>query len=57
MAVVFAQDAGDTSLDTSGKCLADIQYSDLIVIAVGAWKQLCPIYDELPSIIRNGSES
>lgn len=40
MAVVFAQDAGDTSLGTSG-----------------AWNQLCPIYDELPSIIRNGSES
>ncbi|KAG1786365.1 laccase [Suillus plorans] len=42
MAVVFAQDS-DTG-DTS-------------LHTPGAWKQLCPIYDDLPSIIRNGSES
>ncbi|KAG1847381.1 laccase [Suillus subluteus] len=55
MAVVFAEDTDDTSLKITSKGLSDIQYPDLIVVAVGTWKQLCPNYDDLSSTIRNES--
>jgi hypothetical protein len=55
MAVVFAPETDDNSLRITSKGLFDIQYPELIVVAIGAWKQLCPNYDDLSSTIRNES--